>query len=299
MSLAILETGLQTLVVDAGRPCSRSLGIPLGGAADPFSWRLGNLLLGNPEDLPALEFSLVGPTIEAQSDLRCVVTGAPFHVEVAGRSIPPYWTFFVRKFQQIRIGGTPTSARGYLCVQGGIQTKPIMESCSTWEPIRRDQVLPCSPSDWCPQRGISPPQMDRRPIRAIAGPQADWFDGREFFGQKYEVTSASNRMGLRLQGNPLMRQPRELVSEPVAPGTVQVVNDGQCIILGVEGQTIGGYPKVAQIIAADLDRIGQLRPGDRISFQLVTLEEADHAWHERMSKLAEWQTRLSFPVPRG
>ena len=100
-------------------------------------------------------------------------------------------------------------------------------------------------------------------LRALPGPQADWFDLPEFFGPSFTVNPASNRMGLRLQGEPLQRKPGELVSEPVGPGAVQVVNDGQCIVLGVDGQTIGGYPKVAHVIAADLDRLGQLRPGKK------------------------------------
>ena len=84
-------------------------------------------------------------------------------------------------------------------------------------------------------------------------------------------------MGLRLSGKPLTRPSREMVSEPVCPGTVQVLNDGQCVILGVDAQTIGGYPKIAQVIAADLDLVGQLRPGQGVSFKLVTIEEVEQA----------------------
>jgi allophanate hydrolase subunit 2 len=84
-------------------------------------------------------------------------------------------------------------------------------------------------------------------------------------------------MGLRLKGDPLQRKPGELVSEPVGPGAVQVVNDGQCIVLGVDGQTIGGYPKVAHVIAADLDRLGQLRPGQAVRFEMNNVDDAEGA----------------------
>jgi allophanate hydrolase subunit 2 len=107
------------------------------------------------------------------------------------------------------------------------------------------------------------------------------------------VTPASNRMGLRLSGPALPLPSRELVSEPVCPGAVQVTGDGQCIILGVDGQTIGGYPKVAQIINADMDRVGQLRPGECIAFQRVTLDAAETALREKQKQLQEWRTRLS------
>src|SRR5437899_4882564 len=99
-------------------------------------------------------------------------------------------------------------------------------------------------------------------------------------------------MRLRLAGAALVRPVRELLSEPVAPGTVQVVNDGQCIVLGVDGQTIGGYPKVAQVIAADLDRLGQLRPGQTVRFERVDLEVAEELFRRREAALHEWVTRL-------
>jgi allophanate hydrolase subunit 2 len=126
----------------------------------------------------------------------------------------------------------------------------------------------------------------------LPGPQADWFALSDFFGQSFTVEAASNRMGLRLQGEPLQRKPGELVSEPVGPGAVQVVNDGQCIVLGVDGQTIGGYPKVAHVIAADLDRLGQLRPGQEVRFEMVGIEEANQAYRGRQARLREWLVRL-------
>src|SRR5262249_61372345 len=97
---------------------------------------------------------------------------------------------------------------------------------------------------------------------------------------------ASDRGGLRLPAPPLTLPDRELLSEPVCPGTVQVTRDGQCIILGVDGQTIGGYPKVAQVIGADLDPLGQLRPGARVHFERVSLEEAEALYRRRQALLA-------------
>jgi antagonist of KipI len=129
-------------------------------------------------------------------------------------------------------------------------------------------------------------------LRALDGPQRDWFADDAFFTQTYEVTPASNRMGLRLKGKPLARRSGELVSEAVAPGAVQVTNDGQPVVLGVDGQTIGGYPKIAHVIRADLDRLAQLRPGDRLQFVRVSLDEAAVAAQERTAFLKEWLTRL-------
>src|SRR5262249_49444180 len=124
------------------------------------------------------------------------------------------------------------------------------------------------------------------------GAQATWFHGESFYSQEFTVTPTSNRMGLRLQGEPLELPRQELVSEPVCPGTVQVTRDGQCIVLGVDGQTIGRYPKIAQVVAADVDKLGQLRPGDRIRFRHVSLQEAEDVYRKKQAELRGWLTRL-------
>src|SRR5260370_18471839 len=99
-------------------------------------------------------------------------------------------------------------------------------------------------------------------------------------------------MGLGLQGKPLSFPPRELLSEEVSPGAVQVTRDGQCMILGVDGQTIGGYPKIAQVISADVDKLGQLRPGEPVRFARISFQEAEIIYHRKQSELDEWVTRL-------
>lgn len=99
-------------------------------------------------------------------------------------------------------------------------------------------------------------------------------------------------MGARLVGPPLPVPPREIASEPVCPGTVQVTRDGQCIILGVDGQTIGGYPKIAHVIAADLPLLGQLRPNEEISFVYASIDEAEEALRTQEAELRRWRARL-------
>jgi allophanate hydrolase subunit 2 len=129
-------------------------------------------------------------------------------------------------------------------------------------------------------------------LRCLDGAQAGWFDLAQFASAGFAVSATSNRMGLRLDGPALDRPRREMVSEPVCPGSVQVTNEGQCIVLGVDGQTIGGYPKVAQVIAADLDKLGQLRPGQRVRFVRVVLGEAEAAWRESRREQGRWLARL-------
>jgi antagonist of KipI len=129
-------------------------------------------------------------------------------------------------------------------------------------------------------------------LRIVPGVQADWFSFTLENGAGWAVSPASNRMGLRLSGAPLAVPARELVSEPVAPGAIQVTQDGQLIILGVDGQTIGGYPKVAQVISADLDLVGQLRPGDQVIFEIVTLERAEAIFRARAQTLGQLCQRI-------
>jgi antagonist of KipI len=299
MSLTVLDPGPYSLLVDLGRPSSRSLGVPVGGAADRAALALGNALVGNPPDAAALELTLAGPTLRAEHPTACVLFGAPFT-----GSVPAGTTFQLQPGDVLKIGGTPEGVRGYLCVAGGFRTPTVLGSRSALEPIRAGDVLDCPPSTATPGRSLpfisahpltlSPPHP--LTLRALDGPQADWFPDGRFFGQTYTVTPASNRMGLRLADEPLTRKPGELVSEPVAPGAVQVTNDGLPVVLGVDGQTIGGYPKVAHVIRADLDRLAQLRPGTKVRFERVTPDEAEAAAQERTGWLREWRTRLEVAM---
>ncbi|MFM8273493.1 MAG: biotin-dependent carboxyltransferase family protein, partial [Gemmata sp.] len=201
----------------------------------------------------------------------------------------------------LQVGGTPTGARGYLCVAGGFDAPEVLGSRSALEPARAGDTIACAPSRTEP-RGlgfcVGSPRRPAPALRVLPGPQRDWFTDDLFVTQEYVVTPASNRMGLRLTGAPLARRPGELVSEAVAPGAVQVANDGLPIVLGADGQTIGGYPKVAHVIRADLDRLAQLRPGDRVRFVPVTHDEAAAAARERAAFLREWVTRLRIAERR-
>jgi 5-oxoprolinase (ATP-hydrolysing) subunit C len=294
MTLRVLEPGLYTLPVDFGRPSSRSLGVPVGGAADRTALALGNALVGNPPDAVGLEITLAGPTLRADCELGCVVYGAPFELTSDRRHLTAGKTFTLVPGEELHIGGTPEGARAYFCVRGGFDQKPVLGSRSALEPLAVGADLGCLPSAVGVRFLRAPFTRDGAAptLRVLSGPQADWFSADDFFPQEFTITPASNRMGLRLSGEPLRLPDRELVSEPVCPGSVQVTRDGQCIILGVDGQTIGGYPKIVQVITADLDRLGQLRPGDRVRFVRVSLEEAETLCREKQAELHEWVTRL-------
>jgi antagonist of KipI len=300
MSLRVLDPGLYTLPVDFGRPNSRSLGVPVGGAADRFALAIGNALVGNPPDSAALEMSLAGPTLEAGCELACVVYGAPFVLDRDRHRLAAGVTFTLRSREVLRIGTTPAGMRAYLCVRGGFQTQLMLGSRSGLEPVRAGTELPCQAGS-IPARFIQPVwawNREPRTLRVVEGPQAEWFQTGPFYLQDYEITPASNRMGLRLRGEALRlaaarsQSGANLESEPVCPGTVQVTSDGQGIILGVDGQTMGGYPKVALVISADQDKLGQLRPGERVRFARVSIDEAKTLYRQKQAELREWLARF-------
>jgi biotin-dependent carboxylase-like uncharacterized protein len=292
MSLRLIQPGVYSLLVDAGRPRWRSLGVPLGGAADRGALAIGNALVGNPPAALALEFTLAGPTLESIHPVACAIFGAPFTFSINGKpGSEAGTTFTLETGDVLKIGGTAGGVRGYLCVAGGFDAAEVLGSRSSLEPLPAGEVLPCSASR-CEPRGLgfhSLPSDDV--LRVLDGPQREWFDDA-FFHCEYEVSPASNRMGLRFLGEPLTRRAGELASEAVAPGAVQITNDGLPVVLGVDGQTIGGYPKIAHVIRADLDRLAQLRPGNRVRFVSVNETEAEQFARERSELVRGWLARL-------
>jgi biotin-dependent carboxylase-like uncharacterized protein len=294
MSITILEPGLYTLIVDGGRPNHRHVGVPLGGAADRFSLALGNGLVGNRPEAAALEITLAGPRLRAECMLACVLIGAPFTLSSDRQSLTMGTTFTLQAGEELSIHGTPSGMRAYLCIRGSIGAPAVLGSVTSFVPLVAGSRVVCGPGNigahfiradhkWAREVDV---------LHVLAGPQADSFDLSDFLAQEFRVSQASNRMGLRLDGTIRGGPSEELVSEPVCPGTVQVTSSRQCIVLGVDGQTVGGYAKIAQVITADLDKLGQLRPGDVVRFRLVDLERAKTVYREKQRELKEWLDRL-------
>ena len=276
--LRVVAPGMLTTVQDLGRFGWAHHGVSASGAADPLALRAGNLLVGNAENAAALEMTLVGAEIAFERDAIVALTGSDF-----GSGLPLWTPIEIRAGQTVRCGATRGGARCYLAVRGGIAAPKTMGSASTHvmtgvggRPLRRGDELPvgdaairrprpaaCFPKDW-----------ERAPVlRATPGPQAEWFAG-ELFAGEYTVSEESNRMGLRLRGPAIPSPAGQMITEGVPLGAVQVPPDGQPIVLFVEHQTTGGYPKPANVISADFWKLGQLRPRDPVRFESVTLEQA-------------------------
>jgi antagonist of KipI len=293
MSLEIVRAGLFTTVQDLGRPGHGALGIPASGAMDGPALRVANRLVGNPEHAAALEFTLAGPEIRFARDHWAAIVGSRFEAALDERSVPHAESFPVGRGQTLKIGRTLEGARGYLAVSGGIDVPPLLGSRSTFaaggfgglegRPLRSGDRLPTGAVASEPRRRrlareVLPAYVEGAVLRAIPGPQGEAFTPRgleAFFGSGFRVSPRSDRMGLRLEG-PTVEQARgaDLLPEGTAPGAVQVPADGRPIVLGVDRPTTGGYVKIATVISADLPRLGQAKPGDRLHFLPVSVDEA-------------------------
>ena len=296
MSFLVVRPGLHTLVVDLGRPHSRHLGMPVGGAADRQLYQLGNAILHNDLNAPALEVTQTGPILAAKTAMACVFMGQWFSPQILNRGpLTSGISFQLDPEDELHIGATKHQLRGYLCVTGGFQLEQFLGSRSSLKPIQAGDRLEAFPSrshhyGICSHATFSSEAIE---LRILPGSQSDWIDVDRFVKQTFIIDPTSNRMGVRLIGKALQRRNAEMISEPVVIGTIQLTNDGLPIILGVDCQTIGGYPKIAYVIAADLDKLAQLRPHQAVRFVWTEPAEAKQAWDERQREFAAWQTRLN------
>jgi biotin-dependent carboxylase-like uncharacterized protein len=297
MEITVVQPGLLTTIQDLGRPGWRRLGITAGGAMDTLSLRLANLLVGNPEDSPALEVTLRGPTLKFDGSALVSICGGDFEIRVDGHSQSASRPFVVFPGETLSVGTARRGCRAYLAVAGGLRVEACLGGRGTdlragfggvdGRALRAGDVLtgsaiktPTVPDGWFVSDDWRADLSGRVSLRALRGEHAGEF-ATTVFDHEFEVSSHSDRMGLRLQGPALARaRGVELLSTAVMPGTIQIPPDGQPIVLAADCQTIGGYPRAAHVITADLPSLGQLRPGDQVRFVELDLAAAHAALAE-------------------
>jgi antagonist of KipI len=299
VSIRVVRPGLLTTVQDLGRHGLQHLGLCPGGAMDPVSLALANALVGNPPGAAALEITVIGPELLFEHDTLIALCGADF-LGAFHHNRP----LLVRAGERLAVGRAIRGARAYLAVAGGFAIEPVLGSCSTYLPghfggldgraLRHGDALPLVEDVSAERfatlkrrsgssvRWSAPPLTlpDREPIvvHAIEGQHAGLFDTamqRLFFDTVWKVAPESNRMGFRLAGPALMRaSAEEILSGPTALGSVQVPANGAPIALMADHQTTGGYPRIAEIVSADVPRVAQMAPGATLHFALCSLETA-------------------------
>ena len=254
--------------------------------------RIVNLLVGNAENAATLEMTLAGATLEFDEVSIVALTGAECDCRIGGESAPMWQAVRVPARGVLACGGMKTGARLYLAAQGGLDVRPIMGSVSTnlaghfggleGRRLRTGDLLDLRRGPNLRVRTLKPGAVEglysRGPIRVTRGAQHDWFGPEaldKLLSCPYTVGEESNRSGLRLKGESISPRVRsQLLTEGVSVGAIQVPQDEQPMILFVDQQTTGGYPKIANVISADMHRVGQLRPREEVRFAEVTIPEA-------------------------
>ncbi len=257
--IQVQEPGLFTTVQDLGREGFGPMGVSASGAADAISLRLGNRLVGNAEGAAGLEMTLLGGTFVFPEGALLALTGSDFGATLEWKPVELWSSFEAKAGQALRLGPTRSGARCYLCVRGGVEVKLFLGSASTHilsglgghdgRALRKGDVLRIGAAKGATRKG----RLTARALKRV-----------QF------------RKDLRVTDGPQGAAPAggAMISEGVSLGAVQVPEGGRPIILFVEQQTTGGYPKIANVISADFHSLGQLRPRDEIRFERVGREAA-------------------------
>jgi antagonist of KipI len=318
MTVRLLASGLLTTVQDIGREGWRHLGVARCGVLDSVSATLANRLVGNSDDAAVLELTLQGPTLQLDEPARIAFCGAAVsaHFDTAQRA-----SFALHSGRPIelprgilRLGATHDGARAWLAFAGGIDVPQVLGSRSTdlrggfggleGRALRAGDTLtlhappalecaqPRMPAWWIDPAAEAP----GTPIRYVPAshPAAARLSSRA-----WQVSSRSNRQGLRLEGEPLASAEEEQISAAVAPGTVQLPPDGRPIVLLADAQTVGGYPRLGHVIAADLPRLAQLRPGEALRFQPCDPQTATRLACAARTRVARIALMIDHQIARG
>jgi antagonist of KipI len=330
MKVIVERAGFLSSVQDLGRTGFRQFGVSTSGALDPFALRVANLLVSNDAAAAGLEITLGGLRLHFEDERIVAWCGGEFDVRVGAKSLPAGHAARVHAGEEVKIGRSQIGCRCWLAIAGGVDVAVVLESCSTdlraqfggfeGRTLRDGDQLPLgkfrqSPafakatagkqtagteriSTWtAPHDWASPAKRDPM-LRFIPG--IDWsrFNAssiQRLTSDAFAISSDSDRMGVRLEGPKLKRMDNvDLISEAVAPGTIQVPPSGKPILLLGDCQTIGGYPKIAHVITVDLGVAAQLRAGDHARFSEISLADAHRLLLEREREFQRFRVGISL-----
>lgn len=327
----MLHPGVLTTVQDRGRTGHQHEGIPVSGAMDELSLRLANLLVGNEQGAAALEATLLGPTLRFDEQTLIAFGGADIGASADGTRIPSWRPVCLAAGTVVMSESALRGCRTYLAVAGGIDVPCVLGSRSTYaraalgglggRPLRRGDVVPFGvPSElsrriaaatlegsragkvivgsWGPAPRLMPFYGSGRPIRLIDGEHTNLLTAESIerlWTAEFRVGAQSDRMGYRLEGPTLeLVRPVEILSEAVTFGTLQLPPGGSPIVLMADRQTTGGYPRIGEVASVDLPLVAQLKPGDRLRFRPVSLDEAQRLYLAREDDIA--QARIAIAL---
>jgi len=303
----VLRAGINTTYQDKGRFHMQHLGLAPGGCMDLKAFIIANALVGNNPEDGVLEFAYQGPLLKlVKGETKIVITGnVLFQIIKTNNKIingECNKSYDLNEGDQIDILATRKSAYGYLAVEGGFDVKPFCNSVSILarahigpndgEKIKiKDKIIIKRNSSNKKNFETKVPIKDKNIIRVLNGPQFDYFSKesqKDFFSKDYKITNLTDRMGMRLQGSTIKNTvSTNIRSEGITKGAIQVPADGQPIVLLTDYPTIGGYPKIANVISADYHLLAQKIPGEKILFQNVELREAEQLYKEHLNSISK------------
>ena len=314
MGISVIKPGLFSTIQDLGRAGYRKDGIIVSGAMDQMALRIGNLLLGNSEELAGIECTLNGPELLFDSDQLIAITGADLSVHMDGKVLKMWRPVLVRKGSVLSFGAAIKGCRTYIAVAGGFDIPRVLNSQSTYLKaafggfegralkkgdyisFNRDYEGKNPKSNWTVDLNEIYPIGSRSVVRIVAGPEYDWFDEQtkqDLMTKEFRLSKDADRMGYRMEGPDLsLNQPKELLSSAVAFGTIQVTGSGSPIVLMADHQTTGGYPRIAQVITVDHSILAQLRAGQAIRFELISLVDAHELLKLRVRQIKQLKHAL-------
>ena len=313
--IEVIDAGIGNSIQDSGRFGFRRMGIAVSGCLDEMLARCANALLGNSPDCACIEVRAVGPKLAVrQGRVRLALVGEVSAILIRAdgseTGIQPWQSVLLDPQDELQIGFL-AGGTAYLAVSGGFSTPLQLGSRSTYQraeigsPMVLGLLLPCiaAPLPDAHVFAADPWRHESGAIRVMLGPQEDHFKPEalnDLCSHGYLVTAQSDRMGVRLEGAALAHltpAAADIVSDGVTPGVIQVPGNGQPIILLADCQTVGGYPKIATVISADLPRLGQVKPGQAIRFQVVDAVQARQALRRRETEWKWWVYGIHDALP--
>jgi antagonist of KipI len=318
--MIVQRAGFLSSVQDLGRMGFRQFGVSASGALDSFALRVANLLVGNDEGAAGLEITLGGSQLRFDDERIIAWCGGEFDVQIGSRALPAGHVAHLEPGDELKFGRARFGCRCWLAISGGIDVPIVLGSRSTdlhanfggleGRTLRDGDVLSLGRvrrsdtaatekiSSWTAPHDWASPASHHPILRFIRGIDWERFNAstlQRFTSEPFVVSPDSDRMGVRLDGPELKREDEsDLISEAVAPGTIQVPPSGKPILLLGDCQTIGGYPKIAHVITVDLGIAAQLRAGDDVRFLEVSLEDANRLLLERKHDFERFRIGLSL-----
>jgi len=301
----VLKPGVLSTLQDLGRHGYQRLGISPGGAMDAFALRLANRLVGNPDNTVSLELTLAGIELEVLSDCEVALAGADLTAHLDSKPVACWENRLARTGEHLVFSQRKRGARAYLSIAGGFAAENVLGSGSTdlrngWGGLqgrrlqRGDELSAHQPNGrgrrslWVVRPEVLAEYYNPFLLRVLECQQSELFGNEirhRFLAAEFTISADSNRMGYLLEGPRLRAPEQELISEATPVGAIQILPNGEALLLMADRQTVGGYPKIAVVISADLPKAAQLCPGHRVRLQSVSLEEAHQALAKQEERL--------------